>query len=226
MKQKLTSLITGFANFLRTFVQRRDLIIEMVRRYWQMVTWRHFIAVGFFILILWLQRISFGQVHPDFSAAILIMLITVGVLFPALRFRAESRIERSLFREKHKYRTALMAFTRSIVRILDRQRKDMRQIIMITDGKPSAMTMPDGRIYKNAMGLDPWILKETFREVAECRRSGILINTFMLARDYDLVAFVQKLSEVCRGKAYFTTPMTLGRYLLMDFMTKRVRTVH
>jgi Ca-activated chloride channel family protein len=111
-------------------------------------------------------------------------------------------------------------------RILSRQRKDMRQIIMITDGKPSAMTMPDGDIYKNSMGLDPWILKETFREVTECRRSGILINTFMLARDYDLVAFVQQVSEICRGKAYFTTPMTLGRYLLMDFMTKRVRTVH
>jgi Ca-activated chloride channel homolog len=111
-------------------------------------------------------------------------------------------------------------------RILTRQRKDMRQIIMITDGKPSAMTLPDGRIYKNAMGLDPWILKETFREVAECRRSGILINTFMLARDYDLVAFVQKVSEICRGKAYFTTPMTLGRYLLMDFMTKKMKTVH
>jgi Ca-activated chloride channel family protein len=111
-------------------------------------------------------------------------------------------------------------------RILTRQRKDMRQIIMITDGKPSAMTMPDGSIYKNSMGLDPWILKETFREVAECRRSGILVNTFMLARDYDLVSFVQKVSEICRGKAYFTTPMTLGRYLLMDFMTKRARTVH
>jgi uncharacterized protein with von Willebrand factor type A (vWA) domain len=97
---------------------------------------------------------------------------------------------------------------------------------MITDGKPSAMTMPDGSIYKNSMGLDPWILKETFREVAECRRSGILVNTFMLARDYDLVSFVQKVSEICRGKAYFTTPMTLGRYLLMDFMTKRARTVH
>jgi len=111
-------------------------------------------------------------------------------------------------------------------RILARQRKDMRQIIMITDGKPSAMTLPDGRTYKNSMGLDPWILKETFREVTECRRSGILINTFMLARDYDLVAFVQKVSEICRGKAYFTTPVTLGRYLLMNFMTKRERTVN
>ena len=124
------------------------------------------------------------------------------------------------------YHTNTQQGLRLARRILSRQRKDMRQIIMITDGKPSAMTMPDGRIYKNAMGLDPWILKETFREVTECRRSGILINTFMLARDYDLVAFVQKVSEICRGKAYFTTPMTLGRYLLMDFMTKRVRTVH
>ena len=111
-------------------------------------------------------------------------------------------------------------------RILNRQRKDMRQIIMITDGKPSAITLPDGRIYKNPMGLDPWILKETLKEVAECRRSDILINTFMLARDYDLVAFVQKVTEICRGKAYFTTPVTLGQYLLMDYMTKKMRTIH
>ncbi len=88
------------------------------------------------------------------------------------------------------------------------------------------LTLPDGRIYKNSMGLDPWVLKETLKEVAECRRSDILINTFMLARDYDLVAFVQKVTEVCRGKAYFTTPTTLGRYLLMDYMTKKMRTIH
>jgi Ca-activated chloride channel homolog len=124
------------------------------------------------------------------------------------------------------YHTNTQEGLRLARRILNRQRKDMRQIIMITDGKPSAMTLPDGSVYKNSMGLDPHILKETFREVAECRRSGILVNTFMLARDYDLVSFVQKVSEICRGKAYFTTPMTLGRYLLMDFMTKRVRTIH
>jgi Ca-activated chloride channel family protein len=124
------------------------------------------------------------------------------------------------------YHTNTQEGLRLARRILSRQRKDMRQIIMITDGKPSAMTMPDGRIYKNPMGLDPWILKETLKEVAECRRSDILINTFMLARDYDLVAFVQKVTEMCRGKAYFTTPATLGRYLLMDYMTKKVRTIH
>jgi len=111
-------------------------------------------------------------------------------------------------------------------RILDRQRKDMRQIIMITDGKPSALTQPDGRIYKNAFGLDPFIVSETIAEVAACRKSGIMINTFMLARDYELVAFVRRVAEICRGKAYFTTPYTLGQYVLMDYMDKKTRTIH
>ena len=111
-------------------------------------------------------------------------------------------------------------------RMLERQRKDMRQIIMITDGKPSALTRPDGRIYRNAFGLDPFIVSETFAEVAACRKAGIMINTFMLARDYDLVSFVRRVAEVCRGKAYFTTPFTLGRYVLMDYMAKKTRTVH
>lgn len=111
-------------------------------------------------------------------------------------------------------------------RILDRQRKDMKQIVMITDGKPSALTQPDGRIYKNAFGLDPLVLSETFKEVANCKKSGIMINTFMLARDHDLVNFVKKVTEICRGKAYFTTPFTLGQYLLMDFMKKKTKTIH
>jgi Ca-activated chloride channel family protein len=111
-------------------------------------------------------------------------------------------------------------------RILERQQKDMRQIVMITDGKPSALTRPDGRIYRNAFGLDPFIVAETFAEVAACRKAGILINTFMLARDYDLVSFVRKVAEICHGKAYFTTPRTLGRYVLMDYMDKKTRTIH
>jgi len=111
-------------------------------------------------------------------------------------------------------------------RILARQSKDMKQIIMITDGKPSALTKENGHIYKNAFGLDPHVVAETIKEVANCRRSGILINTFMLARDYDLVSFVKKVTEICRGKAYFTTPYTLGQYLLMDYMQKKVKTIH
>jgi Ca-activated chloride channel family protein len=111
-------------------------------------------------------------------------------------------------------------------RILARQRKDMRQIVMITDGKPSALTLEDGRIYKNAFGLDPLVVSETLHEVVRCRRNGILINTFMLASDYGLVNFVQKITEICRGKAYFTTPYTLGQYLLMDYMQKKVKHIH
>jgi Ca-activated chloride channel family protein len=111
-------------------------------------------------------------------------------------------------------------------RILEKQRKDMRQIVMITDGKPSALTQPDGRIYKNAFGLDPFVISETFAEVSACARAGIMINTFMLARDYDLVAFVRRVAAMCRGKAYFTTPYTLGEYVLMDYMDKKTRTIH
>ncbi len=111
-------------------------------------------------------------------------------------------------------------------RILQRQNKDMKQIVMITDGKPSALTLEDGRIYKNAFGLDPLVVSQTLEEVAKCKRSGVLINTFMLASDYGLVQFVQKVTEMCRGKAYFTTPYTLGQYLLMDYMSRKTRTIH
>jgi len=111
-------------------------------------------------------------------------------------------------------------------RLLSHQKKDMRQIVMITDGKPSALTLEDGRIYKNAFGLDPLVVSETLHEVARCRRNGILINTFMLAQDYGLINFVQKVTEICRGKAYFTTPYTLGQYLLMDYMKKKVKHIH
>jgi Ca-activated chloride channel family protein len=111
-------------------------------------------------------------------------------------------------------------------RILSRQKKDMKQIVMITDGKPSALTLEDGRIYKNAFGLDPLVVTQTLEEVGRCRRSGILINTFMLATDHSLIHFVQKVTELCRGKAYFTTPYTLGQYLLMDYMQKKTRHIH
>jgi len=111
-------------------------------------------------------------------------------------------------------------------RVLARQRKDMKQIVMITDGKPSALTLPDGRIYKNAYGLDPLVVSETLEEVNRCKRSNILINTFMLASDYDLIQFVHKVSAMCKGKAYFTTPDTLGQYLLMDYMQRRSKTIH
>ena len=110
-------------------------------------------------------------------------------------------------------------------RLLMAQKKDMRQIVMITDGKPSALTMPDGRIYKNSMGLDAFVLQETLTEVAACRKAAIPVNTFMLARDAALVEFVKMVSAITRGRAYFTNTMTLGQFILMDFLKKKTKKV-
>ena len=110
-------------------------------------------------------------------------------------------------------------------RILVSQKNEMRQIIMVTDGKPSAITLGDGRIYTNSGGLDPEILRRTYREVVACRKAGILINTFMLARDPYLVRFVEKVSQIARGKAYFTSTLTLGEYVMMDFLRNKRRRV-
>ena len=124
------------------------------------------------------------------------------------------------------YHTNTREGLRLAQRLLNREGKDMRQIVMITDGKPSALTEPDGTIYKNAYGLDPRVLGLTLKEVAQCRRQGIPIHAFMLARDRELVAFVRRMCQISRGKAYFTTPETLGRFVLMDFLNKRTQYVH
>ncbi len=129
-------------------------------------------------------------------------------------------------------------------RILMSQRKDMKQIIMITDGKPSALfvdqnpnrhpysqsskskTTSGPYLYKNSMGLDPLIIDATLAEAAQCRKAGIIVNTFMLTDDYYLVEFVKQMTEIAHGKAYFTTSLSLGEYVMMDFIkrkTSRVR---
>ena len=125
-------------------------------------------------------------------------------------------------------------------RLLLAQRKDMRQIIMITDGKPSALFLDDEhpydtqrsqkksagrRLYKNSMGLDPLIIDATLAEAAQCRRSGIIVNTFMLTTDHYLVEFVKQMTQVAQGKAYFTTSLQLGDYVMMDFLQGKTRRV-
>ena len=124
------------------------------------------------------------------------------------------------------YHTNTAEGLRLAQKILKRQNKEMKQIVMITDGKPSAITLPGGKLYRNAYGLDPLVLGETLREVGSCRRAGIQINTFMLARDPELVAFVQRVSAMTRGKAYFTTPHTIGRYVLLDYQSRRTKLVN
>jgi Ca-activated chloride channel family protein len=127
-------------------------------------------------------------------------------------------------------------------RILQSQRKDMKQIVMVTDGKPTACFLegapigaptsvrrhpagrdnPAGRrLYKNSMGGDPWVMEATFREVQACRKAGIMINTFMLASDYYLVEFVKQMTAMTNGKAYFANPSNLSQFVLIDFLRRR-----
>ncbi|MDQ3089316.1 MAG: VWA domain-containing protein [Acidobacteriota bacterium] len=129
-------------------------------------------------------------------------------------------------------------------RILNAQRKDMKQIVMVTDGKPTACFIESSNaaylahrrysqqvrgekklLYKNSMGNDPFVMAETFKEVQACRKSGIMINTFMLASDWYLVEFVKQMSAMTRGKAYFANPNNLTQFVLMDFMKRRTSRV-
>jgi len=129
-------------------------------------------------------------------------------------------------------------------RILNAQRKEMKQIVMVTDGKPTAAFVEPSNaaffnqrrhsqavknekkmLYKNSMGNDPFVMAETFKEVQACRKSGIMINTFMLASDYYLVEFVKQMSAMTKGKAYFANPNNLTQFVLMDFMKRRTSRV-
>jgi Ca-activated chloride channel homolog len=130
-------------------------------------------------------------------------------------------------------------------RLLQAQRKEMKQIVMVTDGKPTACFVgedftrfgqkraqkqenslrPTRRLYKNSMGGDPVVMSETFKEVQACRKAGIMINTFMLASDYYLVEFVKQMSAMTNGKAYFANPGNLSQFVLIDFLRRRTRRV-
>ena len=124
-------------------------------------------------------------------------------------------------------------------RLLQAQRKEMKQIVMVTDGKPTACFVgqsldtgrpnktgaPARRLYKNSMGGDPLVMAETFKEVQACRKAGIMINTFMLASDYYLVDFVKQMTAMTNGKAYFANPGNLSQFVLIDFLRRRTRRV-
>jgi Ca-activated chloride channel family protein len=135
-------------------------------------------------------------------------------------------------------------------RVLQSQRKEMKQIVMVTDGKPTACFVdgvgqaflpvhnraqgqaatgrnagPTRRLYKNSMGGDPFVMEATFKEVQACRKAGIMINTFMLASDYYLVEFVKQMSAMTNGKAYFANPGNLSQFVLIDFLRRRTSRV-
>ena len=92
-----------------------------------------------------------------------------------------------------------------------------KQIIMITDGEPTAHIEPSGEVFFNYPPV--WeTVEATLKEVARCTRDGITINTFMLDADRGLKTFVEKISAMNRGRAFFTTTENLGDYVLVDFL--------
>lgn len=107
-------------------------------------------------------------------------------------------------------------------RILKKSSNRMKQIITITDGKPSALMLPSGQIYKSAWGLDPLIMAETLKQATATRREGVSIHTFMLANEPALVTFVREIGRITHGKVYFTTPSNIGHYVLMDFLNMNI----
>jgi uncharacterized protein with von Willebrand factor type A (vWA) domain len=108
--------------------------------------------------------------------------------------------------------------------LLARQKQPNKQIFLITDGKPSAIT-EGGRIYKNPFGLDMRIVNLTLEEADVCRRQKVVITTFMLATDPMLTQFVENLTQINRGRAYFASPYNLGEFILADYIRNRRRRV-
>ncbi|HEY8019706.1 MAG TPA: VWA domain-containing protein [Thermoanaerobaculia bacterium] len=109
--------------------------------------------------------------------------------------------------------------------LLARQKQPNKQIFLVTDGKPSAIT-ENGRIYKNPFGLDMRIVNLTLEEADLCRRQKVVITTFMLATDPMLTQFVEKLTQINRGRAYFASPYNLGEFILADYIRNRRRRIH
>jgi len=105
--------------------------------------------------------------------------------------------------------------------LLKRKGSANKQIFMVTDGKPSAMFEPSGRLYKNSFGLDPRIVNKTLDEAVACRREGIAITTFMVARDPYLVNFVEELTKANHGRAYYSGLNQLGETVFVDYIRNR-----
>lgn len=118
------------------------------------------------------------------------------------------------------YHTNTKAALQLAQRILATRKQPNKQIFLVTDGKPSAIH-EEGRLYKNSWGLDTKIVNKTLDEVTRCRRRGIVISTFMVAQDPHLVNFVQRLTEINRGRAYYTGLDDLGRFLFVDYVRNR-----
>ena len=120
------------------------------------------------------------------------------------------------------YHTNTVAGLELAMDILRRHKNKNKQILMITDGKPTCLK--EGlRYYKNSFGLDSKIINRVMNLGAQARRLSIPVTTFMIASDPYLKQFVHQFTEVNQGRAYYSTPGNLGKFMMEDFLRNRRR---
>jgi uncharacterized protein with von Willebrand factor type A (vWA) domain len=108
--------------------------------------------------------------------------------------------------------------------ILRRRKTNNKQIFMITDGKPTCLKV-GAKYYKNSFGLDRKIINKTLDQAAKCRRQGIAVTTFMIARDPYLQQFVREFTKINNGRAYYSSLTGLGDFLFEDYIRNRRKRV-
>jgi Ca-activated chloride channel homolog len=131
------------------------------------------------------------------------------------------RIEQLPYVQVGPFHTNTRAALQTARKILRRRKHANKQVILITDGKPTVITDEEGVIYRNTFGLDPKIVAKTLDEAVALRREHVPITTFMIASDPYLQQFVHRLTELNRGKAYFSEAGNLGEFVLVDFVRNR-----
>jgi uncharacterized protein with von Willebrand factor type A (vWA) domain len=122
------------------------------------------------------------------------------------------------------YHTNTVAGLELAMDILRRRKNKNKQIFMITDGKPTCLKI-GAKYYKNSFGLDRKIINKTFDRAAQCKRLGITVTTFMIARDPYLQQFIRDFTIVNKGRAYYSSLTKLGEYLFEDFVKNRRKTL-
>lgn len=122
------------------------------------------------------------------------------------------------------YHTNTKAGLQAALKILQKRKQANKQVFMITDGKPSAIT-EGGMIYKNPFGLDPKIVAQTVNEATLLRRKGITITTFMITSDPYLQDFVDKLTQANKGRAYYASLDNLGKFIFADYARNKKKRV-
>ena len=123
------------------------------------------------------------------------------------------------------YHTNTVAGIQLALDILKRKKNNNKQILMITDGKPSCLKLRDGSFYKNSAGLDPKIINKCYNMAKQARKLKIPITTFMIARDSYLQHFVREFSRANGGKAFYTGLDNLGEMIFEDYNSNKKRKI-